>query len=142
MPALRGFLTAGGGVIRHTLPQHGTPVALTDSHVAYLDAPVSGSAAPARRGTPVRPVSGPEDGPGLGPGDITDDLGSSVRHVGTGVEGSAVKPAVNAWTATAAAAPGPLLQAVRDRLDETVAAGHGEDGLAAVDHLRKAPSTV
>jgi hypothetical protein len=32
----------------------------------------------------------------------------------------------------------PLLQAVRDRLERTVAAGHGNDDLAAVDYLREA----
>ncbi|MFF8786131.1 hypothetical protein [Streptomyces sp. NPDC015125] len=42
--------------------------------------------------------------------------------------------------AAAAAAPSPLLQAVRDRLEATIAAGHDTDDLAAVDHLRKPPS--
>ncbi|MFD6186004.1 NAD-binding protein [Streptomyces goshikiensis] len=135
---------------------------------------------------------------------ILDDLGSSVLHVGTGTEGSAVKLAVNAWMAAstvamsdvltlcdalgvdhatfvrvleagplampyelqkvglmdaasyapgfavqlalkdidlaaAAAAPSPLLQVVRDRLEATVEAGHDNDDLAAVDYLRKLP---
>jgi 3-hydroxyisobutyrate dehydrogenase-like beta-hydroxyacid dehydrogenase len=42
--------------------------------------------------------------------------------------------------AASAAAPSPLLQVVRDRLKATVAAGHEDDDLAAVDYLRKAPS--
>jgi 3-hydroxyisobutyrate dehydrogenase len=124
-----------------------------------------------------------------------------VLHVGTGVEGSALKLAVNAWMAASTVAmsdvlalcdalgidhavlvealeagplampyalaklrlmdehsfePGfavglalkdvdlaaaaadlsPLLRVVRDRLEQTVAAGHGDDDLAAVDVLR------
>ncbi|NDZ77203.1 NAD(P)-dependent oxidoreductase [Streptomyces sp. SID10853] len=172
-----------------------------DHGVAYLDAPVSGSTDPARQGTLVWIVAGPE-GALARARPVLDDLGSSVQHVGTGAEGSAVKLAVNAWMTAAtvaasdvlalcdalgvdhatlgrvleagplampyesrkvgamedrsyapgfavrlalkdmdlaaeAAAPSPLLQAVRDRLDATVAAGHGEDDLAAVDALRK-----
>jgi 3-hydroxyisobutyrate dehydrogenase len=133
---------------------------------------------------------------------VLDDLGSSVLHVGNGVEGSSLKLAVNAWMtaatvamsdvlalcdhlgishasfvaalnagplamayemqkirlmddgayepgfavglalkdlelAAASADPSPLLQTVRDRLKLTVAAGHGNDDLAAVDYLRK-----
>ncbi|WP_406323701.1 NAD(P)-dependent oxidoreductase [Streptomyces sp. NBC_01637] len=175
-----------------------------DHGVAYLDAPVSGSTAPARQGKLVWLVSGAEDvltraRP------LLDDLGSSVLHVGTKVEGSAVKLVVNAWMAAstvamsdvlalcdalgvdhatfvrvleagplampyelqkvgvmddasyapgfavqlalkdielaaAAATPSPLLQAVRDRLEATVAAGHDNDDLAAVDYLRRPPS--
>ncbi|MEV5787149.1 NAD(P)-dependent oxidoreductase [Streptomyces sp. NPDC051639] len=175
-----------------------------DHGVAYLDAPVSGSTAPARQGKLVWLVAGPENvltraRP------LLDDLGSSVLHVGTGVEGSAVKLVVNAWMAAstvamsdvlalcdalgidhttfvrvleagplampyelqkvgamddasyapgfavqlalkdielaaAAATPSPLLQAVRDRLQATVAAGHDRDDLAAVDYLRRSPS--
>jgi len=171
--------------------------------VDYLDAPVSGSTVPARQGRLVWLVAGPEDvlaraRPAL------DDLGSSVLHVGSGVEGSAVKLAVNAWMAAStvamsdvlalcdalgidhatfvrvleagplampyelqkvalmdqasyapgfavqlalkdldlastAATPSPLLQAVRDRLHATAAAGHDQDDLAAVDYLRKPP---
>jgi 3-hydroxyisobutyrate dehydrogenase len=172
--------------------------------VAFLDAPVSGSTAPALQGKLVWLVAGPEDileraRP------VLNDLGSSVLHVGAGVEGSALKLAVNAWMAAStvamsdvlalcdelgvehatftrvlkagplampyelqkvdamdtasyapgfavqlalkdidlaavAAAPSPLLQVVRDRLKATVAAGHEDDDLAAVDYLRKAPS--
>lgn len=173
-----------------------------DHGVAYLDAPVSGSTAPARQGKLVWLAAGPEDvleraRP------LLDDLGSSVLHVGTGVEGSAVKLVVNAWMAAstvamsdvlalcdalgvdhttfvrvleagplampyelqkvsvmddaspgfavqlalkdielaaAAATPTPLLQVVRDRLEATVAAGHDNDALAAVDYLRNPPS--
>ncbi|RYJ27475.1 2-hydroxy-3-oxopropionate reductase [Streptomyces sp. L-9-10] len=177
-----------------------------DHGVAFLDAPVSGSTAPARQGSLVWLVAGPEDvltraRP------VLEDLGSSVLHVGTGVEGSAVKIAVNAWMAAstvamsdvlalcdalgvdhatftraleagplampyelqkvsamddasytpgfavqlalkdidlaaATAAPSPLLQAVRDRLETTVAAGHDDDDLAAVDYVRKQPPTA
>ncbi|PWI05743.1 3-hydroxyisobutyrate dehydrogenase [Streptomyces sp. NWU339] len=175
-----------------------------DHGVAFLDAPVSGSTAPARQGKLIWIVAGSEDvltraRP------VLDALGSSVQHVGTGVEGSAVKLAVNAWMTAAtvaasdvlalcdalgvdhatlvrvleagplsmpyelqkvgameetsyapgfavrlalkdvdlaaeAATPSPLFQAVRDRLEATVAAGHGNDDLAAVDSLRKPPS--
>jgi 3-hydroxyisobutyrate dehydrogenase len=174
-----------------------------DHGVDYLDAPVSGSTAPARQGKLVWLVAGPQDVLARAR-PVLDRLGASVLHVGTGVEGSAVKLAVNAWMAastvamsdvlalcdalgidhatfvrvleagplampyevqkaaamdeasyapgfavqlalkdldlaSAAAAPSPLLQTVRDRLDATAAAGHDQDDLAAVDYLRKPP---
>jgi len=168
--------------------------------IAYLDAPVSGSTAPARSGKLVWLVAGDDDAlqrarPVLG------DLGSSVLHVGTGVEGSSLKLAINAWMSASTVAmsdvlalcdaldidhdsfvkaleagplampyalqklrlmdnhsyqPGfsvelalkdidlagasgglsPLLQTVRDRLGQSVAAGHGNDDVAAVDYTR------
>jgi 3-hydroxyisobutyrate dehydrogenase len=168
--------------------------------VAYLDAPVSGSTAPARQGKLVWLVAGDEGvldrvQPVLGA------LSSSVLHVGDGVEASALKLAVNAWMTAATVAmsdvlglcdglgidhavfaealeagplampyamqkmqlmekrsfePGfaaqlalkdldlarestpfsPLLEAVRQRLESTVAAGHGGEDLASVDTLR------
>ena len=168
--------------------------------VAYLDAPVSGSTAPARQGTLVWLVAG-DDGALARARPILDALGSSVLHVGTGVEGSSLKLVVNAWMTAVTVAmsdalalcdsldvghnafaraleAGPLampyalqkmrlmderayepgfavqlalkdvdlaresaglsrlLEVVRDRLDRTVAAGHGSDDLAAVDVLR------
>ncbi|MFG1809529.1 NAD(P)-dependent oxidoreductase [Streptomyces sp. NPDC049040] len=174
-----------------------------DHAVAYLDAPVSGSTVPARQGKLVWIVAGPQDVLARAR-PVLDDLGSSVMHVGTGVEGSAVKLAVNAWMAAStvamsdvlavcdalgidhstfvqvlgagplampyemqkvgamddasyapgfavqlalkdldlaaeAVAPSPLLQAVRDRLHATAAAGHDRDDLAAVDYLRTPP---
>jgi 3-hydroxyisobutyrate dehydrogenase len=174
-----------------------------DHGVAYLDAPVSGSTAPARQGKLVWLAAGAEDALARAR-PVLDDLGSSVLHVGTGTEGSAAKLAVNAWMAAstvamsdvlalcdalgvdhatfvrvleagplampyelqkvglmddasyapgfavqlalkdidlaaAAAAPSPLLQVVRDRLEATVEAGHDNDDLAAVDYLRKPP---
>ena len=168
--------------------------------VGYLDAPVSGSTAPASQGTLVWLVAGEGDVlEAVRP--ILESLGATVLHVGRGVEGSSLKLAVNAWlTAStvaisdvlslcdslgidhavfvdaleagplvmpyalakvqmmdarsfepgfsvrlalkdvdlslAAASPTPLFQAVRDRLDETVAAGHGDEDIAAVDFLR------
>ncbi|MEU2718107.1 NAD(P)-dependent oxidoreductase [Streptomyces sp. NPDC007205] len=180
------------------------PALARDHGVAYLDAPVSGSTAPALQGKLVWLVAGSEDVL-VRARPLLDDLGSSVLHVGTGTEGSAVKLAVNAWMtastvamsdvlalcdalgidhatflqvlesgplampyelqkvglmddasyapgfavqlalkdidlAAAAAAPSPLLRVVRDRLEATVAAGHEDDDLAAVDYLRKPPS--
>jgi 3-hydroxyisobutyrate dehydrogenase len=174
-----------------------------DHGVDYLDAPVSGSTAPARQGKLVWLAAGAEDALARAR-PVLDDLGSSVLHVGTGTEGSAAKLAVNAWMAAstvamsdvlalcdalgvdhatfvrvleagplampyelqkvglmddasyapgfavqlalkdidlaaAAAAPSPLLQVVRDRLEATVEAGHDNDDLAAVDYLRKPP---
>ncbi|MFF5483551.1 NAD(P)-dependent oxidoreductase [Streptomyces sp. NPDC012935] len=174
-----------------------------DHGVAYLDAPVSGSTAPARQGKLVWLAAGTEDALARAR-PVLDDLGSSVLHVGTGTEGSAVKLAVNAWMAAStvamsdvlalcdalgvdhamfvrvleagplampyelqkvglmddasyapgfavqlalkdidlaagAAAPSPLLQVVRDRLEATVEAGHDNDDLASVDYLRKPP---
>lgn len=170
--------------------------------VAYLDAPVSGSTAPARSGKLVWLVAG--DGDALDRArPVLDELASSVLYVGTGVEGSSLKLAINAWMTASTVAmsdvlalcdalsinhdifvdaleagplampyalqklrlmddhsyePGfavqlalkdidlasasvllsPLLQAVRDRLERTIAAGHGNDDLAAVDYLREA----
>ncbi|WP_392870998.1 NAD(P)-dependent oxidoreductase [Streptomyces sp. LN499] len=183
----------------------GALAALARDHgVAYLDAPVSGSTVPARQGKLVWLVAGAEDVLSRAR-PLLDDLGSSELHVGTEVEGSAVKLVVNAWMAAstvamsdvlalcdalgvdhatfvrvleagplampyelqkvgimddasyapgfavqlalkdielaaAAATPSPLLQAVRDRLQATVAAGHDNDDLAAVDYLRRPPS--
>jgi 3-hydroxyisobutyrate dehydrogenase len=71
--------------------------------VAYLDAPVSGSTGPARNGKLVWLVSGSLDALELAEPTLTQ-LGSAVEHLGTGVEGSAIKLAVNAWmTATTVA---------------------------------------
>ncbi|MCU1492682.1 MAG: hypothetical protein JWO62_446 [Acidimicrobiaceae bacterium] len=64
--------------------------------VAYLDAPVSGSTAPARQGKLVWLVAGSEDALAMAR-PVLDALGSSVLHVGTGGEGSALKLAINAW---------------------------------------------
>jgi 3-hydroxyisobutyrate dehydrogenase len=169
--------------------------------VAYLDAPVSGSTTPAREGRLVWLVAGEESALGRAR-PVLDALGSSVVHAGTGVEGSSLKLAVNAWMTAATvamsdvlglcdalgidhatfvaaleagplampyalqkvqvmdagayaagfavnlalkdidlaaelAAPSPLLKIVRDRLADSVAAGHGGDDLAAVDFPRR-----
>jgi 3-hydroxyisobutyrate dehydrogenase len=171
-----------------------------DHGVAYLDAPVSGSTTPAHEGKLVWLVAGDDDALNRAR-PVLDALGSSVLHVGTGVEGSSLKLAINAWMTAATvamsdvlalcdalgidhsafvtaledgplampyelqkiaamdagsypagfavqlalkdinlaaelAAPTPLLQVVHDRLERTVAAGHGYDDLAAVDYLR------
>ncbi|MET8115981.1 NAD(P)-dependent oxidoreductase [Streptomyces prasinus] len=177
-----------------------------DRGIGYLDAPVSGSTGPARNGELVWLVAGSEDVLARAR-PLLDDLGKAVVHLGTGVEGSAVKLAVNTWMTAATVAvsdvlslcdalgvdhamliravepgpltmpyelqkvgamddtsyapgfavqlalkdinlaatvaePSPLFQAVRDRLNATIAAGHGKDDLAAVDFLRKPPSTT
>jgi 3-hydroxyisobutyrate dehydrogenase len=175
--------------------------ALAHQHgVAFLDAPVSGSTAPAREGRLVWLVAG-SDGSLQRARSTLDDLGSEVLHVGGQVEGSSLKLVVNAWMtastvamsealqlcdalgvshaslvralqagplampyafqkatamderayspgfavqlalkdldlAAAAADPGPLLHAVRERLARTVEAGHGDDDLAAIDYQR------
>lgn len=171
-----------------------------DHAVAYLDAPVSGSTTPAREGRLVWLAAGDDDALSRAR-PVLEALGSSVLHVGTGVEGSSLKLAVNAWMTAATvaisdvlalcdelgldhgafvaaleagpltmpyelqkvitmdagtytagfavqlalkdielaaelAAPSPLLNVVHDRLERTVAAGHGNDDLAAVDYLR------
>ena len=183
-------------------PEHARALAdlAREHHVAYLDAPVSGSTTPARQGTLVWLVAG-EVGVLDRVRSVLDSLGSSVLHVGTGVEGSSLKLAVNAWLTASTVAisdvlrlcdslgidhatfvdaieagplampyalakvqmmearsfepgfavrlalkdvdlsmatdsPTPLFQAVRDRLAETVAAGHGDEDVAAVDFLR------
>ncbi len=173
--------------------------------VAYLDAPVSGSTTPARSGNLVWLVAG--DAEALNRArPVLLDLGSSILHVGTDVEGSSLKLAVNAWMAASTVAmsdvlalcdslgisheifvgaleagplamsyvlqkvalmdahsyePGftvdlalkdidlasasvalsPLLQVVHDRLERTIASGHGHDDLAAVDYDRE-PRTM
>ncbi|MEW1861673.1 NAD(P)-dependent oxidoreductase [Streptomyces sp. NPDC088194] len=177
-----------------------------DHGVAYLDAPVSGSTDPALQGTLIWLVAGSEDVLARAR-PVLDDLGSSVLHVGTGAEGSAVKLALNAWMAASTVAmsdvlalcdalgvdhaalvraleagplampyelqkisamddeayapgfgvrlalkdidlaasadvPSSLFQAVRDRLEQTVAAGHGKDDLAAVDYRRQKRSSA
>jgi 3-hydroxyisobutyrate dehydrogenase len=76
--------------------------------VAYLDAPVSGSTTPARQGKLVWLVAGGEEAlDKVRP--VLDALGQAVLHVGTGVEGSALKLAVNAWMATATVAMSDVL---------------------------------
>jgi 3-hydroxyisobutyrate dehydrogenase len=79
-----------------------------DHGVAYLDAPVSGSTTPAREGRLVWLVAG-EDAALTAARPVLDVLGSSVLHVGTGVEGSALKLAVNAWMTAATVAMSDVL---------------------------------
>jgi 3-hydroxyisobutyrate dehydrogenase len=79
-----------------------------DHGVAYLDAPVSGSTTPAREGRLVWLVAG-EDAALSAARPVLDALGSSVLHVGTGVEGSALKLAVNAWMTAATVAMSDVL---------------------------------
>ena len=76
--------------------------------VVYLDAPVSGSTTPAREGKLVWLVAG-EDAALTRAGPVLDDLGSSVLRVGTGVEGSSLKLAVNAWMTAATVAMSDVL---------------------------------
>jgi 3-hydroxyisobutyrate dehydrogenase len=76
--------------------------------VAYLDAPVSGSTTPAREGRLVWLVAG-EDAALSRARPVLDALGSSVLHVGTGVEGSSLKLAVNAWMTAATVAMSDVL---------------------------------
>jgi 3-hydroxyisobutyrate dehydrogenase len=71
--------------------------ALAREHgVDMLDAPVSGSTGPAREGKLVWLVAG-DDGAVMRARPVLDALAASVLHVGTGVEGSALKLVVNAW---------------------------------------------
>ena len=71
--------------------------ALAREHgVDMLDAPVSGSTGPAREGKLVWLVAGDDDAVSRAR-PVLDALGSSVLHVGTGVEGSSLKLVVNAW---------------------------------------------
>ena len=79
-----------------------------DHDVGYLDAPVSGSTTPAREGKLVWLVAG--EGATLDRArPVLDALGSTVLHVGTGVEGSALKLAVNAWMTAATVAMSDVL---------------------------------
>jgi 3-hydroxyisobutyrate dehydrogenase len=76
--------------------------------VAFLDAPVSGSTTPARQGTLVWLVSGDDEALArVRP--VLDALGKSVLHVGQGVEGSALKLAVNAWMVASVVAASDVL---------------------------------
>jgi len=79
-----------------------------DHGVAYLDAPVSGSTTPAREGRLVWLVGG-ENAALSRARPVLDALGSSVLHVGTGVEGSSLKLAVNAWMTAATVAMSDVL---------------------------------
>jgi 3-hydroxyisobutyrate dehydrogenase len=82
---------------------------LAQAHgVAYLDAPVSGSTGPARNGKLIWLVSGSEDALELAEPTLKQ-LGAAVEHLGTGVEGSAVKVAVNAWMTAATVAMSDVL---------------------------------
>ena len=76
--------------------------------LAYLDAPVSGSTTPAREGKLVWLVAG-DDAALSRARPWLEALGSSVLHVGTGVEGSALKLAVNAWMTAATVAMSDVL---------------------------------
>ncbi len=177
---------------------------LASTHaIAYLDGPVSGSTGPARNGTLVWLASGSREAFERAEPTLRH-LGSAVEYLGSGVEGSAVKVAVNAWMTAATVAmsdvlalcdalgidhelfarvvadgplampyaqqkatamdahaytagfavelarkdlglaeqalpPSPLLLAVRQRLDQVIADGHGHDDLAAVDYRRGHP---
>jgi 3-hydroxyisobutyrate dehydrogenase len=79
-----------------------------DHGVAYLDAPVSGSTTPAREAKLVWLVAG-DDAALTRARPVLDALGSSVLHVGTGVEGSSLKLAVNAWMTAATVAMSDVL---------------------------------
>jgi 3-hydroxyisobutyrate dehydrogenase len=79
-----------------------------DHGLAYLDAPVSGSTTPAREGKLVWLVAG-EDAALSRARPVLDALGSTVLHVGTGVEGSSLKLAVNAWMTAATVAMSDVL---------------------------------
>ncbi len=79
-----------------------------DRGVAFLDAPVSGSTEPARQGKLVWLVSGDQEALARAR-TVLDDLGSSVLHVGSGVEGSSLKLAVNAWMTAATVAMSDVL---------------------------------
>jgi 3-hydroxyisobutyrate dehydrogenase len=79
-----------------------------DHGIAYLDAPVSGSTTPARQGRLVWLVSGEQKALDAAR-PVLDDLGSQVLHLGTGVEGSSVKLAINAWMTAATVAMSDVL---------------------------------
>ena len=76
--------------------------------VAYLDAPVSGSTGPARNGKLVWLVAGRQDAFERAEPTLRQ-LGSAVEHLGTGVEGSAIKLAVNAWMTASVVAMSDVL---------------------------------
>lgn len=79
-----------------------------EHNIAYLDAPVSGSTTPAREGKLVWLVAG--EAAALDRArPVLDALGSSVLQVGSGVEGSALKLAVNAWMTAATVAMSDVL---------------------------------
>ena len=81
---------------------------LSGEVAAYLDAPVSGSTGPARNGTLVWLTSGSREAFELAEPTLRD-LGSAVEYLGSGVEGSAVKIAVNAWMTSATVAMSDVL---------------------------------
>jgi 3-hydroxyisobutyrate dehydrogenase len=82
---------------------------LAEKHgVAYLDAPVSGSTGPARNGKLVWLVAGRQGAFELAEPTLRQ-LGSAIEHLGTGVEGSAIKLAVNAWMTAAVVAMSDVL---------------------------------
>jgi 3-hydroxyisobutyrate dehydrogenase len=76
--------------------------------VDFLDAPVSGSSTPALKGKLIWLISGDEDVL-TRVRSVLDALASSVLHVGTGVEGSSLKLAVNAWMTASTVAMSDVL---------------------------------
>jgi len=88
--------------------------------VAFLDAPVSGSTDPARRGALTWLVSG---GPDVleRARPVLDDLGQRVQLVGAAAEASALKLVVNAWMTGATAVMADAL-ALAERLGTDPAA--------------------
>ena len=93
-----------------------------EAGVAVLDAPVSGSTAPARQGALTWLVAGdPEVLERARP--VLDDLGQRVQLVGAGEEASALKLVVNAWMTGATAVMADAL-ALAERLGTDPAALH------------------
>jgi 3-hydroxyisobutyrate dehydrogenase len=105
--------------------------------VAYLDAPVSGSTGPARAGKLVWLVSGSQDAFDLA--ELTlQQLGSAVEHLGTGVEGSAIKVAVNAWMTAATVAMSDVLSLCDAlEIDHKLFAKVLEDGPLAMPYAQQ-----
>jgi 3-hydroxyisobutyrate dehydrogenase len=105
--------------------------------VAYLDAPVSGSTGPARNGKLIWLVSGSQDALELAETTLKQ-LGSAIEHLGTGVEGSAVKLAVNAWmTATTVAMSDVLSLCDALGIDHKLFAKAIEDGPLAMPYAQQ-----
>jgi 3-hydroxyisobutyrate dehydrogenase len=105
--------------------------------VAYLDAPVSGSTGPARAGKLVWLVSGSQDAFDRAEPTLRQ-LGSAVEHLGTGVEGSAIKVAVNAWMTAATVAMSDVLSLCDAlRIDHKLFAKVLEDGPLAMPYAQQ-----
>jgi 3-hydroxyisobutyrate dehydrogenase len=110
------------------------------SSLHIINVPVSDSTGPARTGKLVWLVAGSRSTFELAEPTLAQ-LGSSIEHLGTGVDGSAIKLAVNAWMTAATVAMSDDVLALSEALgiDHTLLTKVLTDGPLAMQYaLQKA----